>query len=549
MTQKEALDFLKTGANVFLTGEPGSGKTHTVNAYIDYLRSCGVEPAITASTGIAATHIGGMTIHSWSGIGVADRLSEEETAMIAGRKKIRKRLARARALIIDEVSMLSGPTLSIVDAVCRVGRESTLAFGGMQVIVVGDFFQLPPVSRDGNKVHFAYEADSWRALDLTTCYLTEQYRQDDPLYLGILSAIRADGFDSTHRARIFRQKCAPENLPDDVPKLFPHNADVDRINAERLRKLPGKPKVFRMEASGPAPLVETLKRNCLSPELLELKTSAVVMCTKNNPQKGFVNGTLGRVTGCDAGSGYPFIETRGGVRILIEPMEWTIEEDGKTKARVGQIPLRLAWAMTVHKSQGMSMDAAVVDLSDAFEYGQGYVALSRVRRLSGLYLLGANERAFMVHQEVLDKDREFRLASDKTLEELRSLSGRELGARHERFIRQCGGRMPEAADAAGVHRGVSGASGENSRSRFDHIRKSYPNAYRPWSQEDDAKLRDFFTQGIATVNLAKHFSRKPGAIFARLAKLGLIAFNPDSGSYEVQPRKFVNDSGAHEKRN
>ena len=448
MTQNEALDILKTGANVFLTGEPGSGKSHTINGYVAYLRSRRVESAITASTGIAATHIGGTTIHSWSGIGIAGRLSQEEAAMIAARRKIRKRLGRARTLIIDEVSMLSAATVEMVDAVCRAGRENEAPFGGLQVVLVGDFFQLPPVAREGAKAQFAYASDAWHALNPVVCYLGEQYRQDDTAYLEILSAMRANRFDATHRERLFRQKHTMADVPEGVPKLFSHNADVDRINADRLAQLPGRAALFRMEASGPAPLVETLKRNCLSPEALALKKGAAVMCTKNNPPAGFVNGTVGGVRDFDEASGYPVVETRSGARILIKPMEWTIEEGGRVRARVAQIPLRLAWAITVHKSQGMSMDAAAVDLSDAFEYGQGYVALSRVRRLSGLYLLGANERAFMVSEEVLEWDRQFRVLSEKSEEKLRAASGKDLEAMQEAFINDCGGKTPDHSSSS-----------------------------------------------------------------------------------------------------
>ncbi len=535
MTQKDALDILKTGANVFLTGEPGSGKTHTINAYVGYLRSCGIEPAITASTGIAATHIGGMTIHSWSGIGVADLLSEEEAVMIAGRKKIKKRLDRTRILIIDEVSMLSGATLSMIDAVCRAGRRADLPFGGMQAVLVGDFFQLPPVSRNGKKTPFAYESDSWRALNPVMCYLTEQYRQDDPRYLAALSAIRANGFTAGHREDLFRQKENTGHVPDNVPRMFSHNADVDRINAERLTRLPGQSATFYMQAHGPAPLVEMLKKNCLSPESLVLKKGAAVMCTKNNFQKGYVNGTLGIIREFDADSTYPIIETHRGSRILMEPMEWVIEEQGKTRARVAQIPLRLAWAMTVHKSQGMSMDAAVVDLSDAFEYGQGYVALSRVRRLSGLYLLGANERAFMVSRDILEKDREFRAASNAAEKKLNSISQEDMDAKHKRFLWQCGGTMPKVIAADARDQESSHANTRAGKDAFENIRKLYPNAYRAWSDADDSALRDFFNQEKPAnpAKLAKHFGRKPGAIYSRLIKLGLIAYNPASGLYET----------------
>jgi hypothetical protein len=453
MIQKEALTILKTGANVFLTGEPGSGKTHTVNAYVSYLRSHGIEPSITASTGIAATHIGGMTVHSWSGIGISEKLTSEDLTMITGRKKVRKRVAEATVLIIDEVSMLSGPTLAMVDIVCRKIRERGQPFGGMQVVLVGDFFQLPPISRNGAKVSFAYESDVWKRLNPEVCYLSEQYRQDDPVFLSVLSAIRQNVCEDSHRDFVFARLCQNKSLPENVPKLFPHNADVDRINTEKLAKLSGKLFSFPMETTGPDQLVEFLKKSCLSPEILELKIGASVMFTKNSQEGRFVNGTLGTILGFDSGSGYPIVRTFDGRKIFAEPMEWTIEVGGRTHARVAQIPLRLAWAITVHKSQGMSMDAAVVDLSNAFEYGQGYVALSRVRRLSGLYLLGANDRAFMVHPGVSAEDIRFRNQSEKITKAFREMTEKDLHSAETNFIRMSGGNVQATENISSVPRG------------------------------------------------------------------------------------------------
>ena len=203
-----------------------------------------------------------------------------------------------------------------------------------------------------------------------------------------------------------------EEILTDVPKLFSHNADVDRINATELVKLKGVARKFYMSSKGKDSLVEGLKRGCLSPKVLELKEGAAVMFTKNSPQGKFVNGTLGQVSGWGA-DGLPIVKTKDGLKVTTEPMEWRVEEQGKVRASVSQIPLRLAYAMTVHKSQGMSMDAAIMDLSKAFEYGQGYVALSRVRRLSGVYLTGLNKRALEVHPEILEKDRDFRAASGR----------------------------------------------------------------------------------------------------------------------------------------
>lgn len=441
MTQGEALTILKTGANVFLTGEPGSGKTHTVNAFIEWLRNSGIEPSVTAATGIAATHVGGMTLHSWSGIGISESLSKVDVDRIATKEHIARRIQKAKVLIIEEISMLSASTFEMAEAICREVRRVDKPFGGLTVILVGDFFQLPPVSR-GRAVQFAYSSAVWRDLSLLTCYLTEQYRQDDSDFLSVLSAIRSGNVEELHYEELLRRHRDPAELPQDAPKLFSHNADVDRINAAELAKLKGASRKFSMSSKGKDTMIEGLKRGCLSPETLELKEGAAVMFTKNSPQGKFVNGTLGIVTGWGA-DGMPIVETKDGLSISTEPMEWQLEEQGKVKASVSQIPLRLAYAMTVHKSQGMSMDAAIMDLSKAFEYGQGYVALSRVRRLSGVFLTGMNARALEVHPEILEKDKDFRAASDAAREAFADMPPTEPIEMQKKFVKAVGGAWLE----------------------------------------------------------------------------------------------------------
>ncbi len=442
MTQGEALSVLKTGANVFLTGEPGSGKTHTINAFIAWLRAAGIEPAVTAATGIAATHIGGMTLHSWSGIGIASELSEVELDLIASKEHVARRINNAKLLIIDEISMLSATTFEMVDRVCREVRRQQKPFGGLTVVLVGDFFQLPPIQKGNSESNFAYTSSSWRDLNPIVCYLTEQHRQDDTDFLEVLSAIRSGLVEELHheRLRARQDKDAPAF---GIPKLFSHNVDVDRLNAEELAKLPGESKFFHMDEKGRDRLIEGLKRGCLSPETLELKNDAVVMFTKNSPQGRFVNGTLGRISGFDV-FGAPIVDTRDGRRVVAEPMEWQVEEQGKVRASISQFPLRLAYAMTVHKSQGMSMDAAVIDLSRAFEYGQGYVALSRVRRLSGLYLIGINQRALEVHPAILEKDRDFRGASGAAQDAFSAMPPAELAKLEKNFMQTIGGLQSTA---------------------------------------------------------------------------------------------------------
>lgn len=450
MTQAQALDILKTGANIFLTGEPGAGKSYTINTYVAYLRAHGVEPAITASTGIAATHIQGQTIHSWSGIGIKQQLSSYDLDHIATTEYLVRRISKTPVLIIDEISMIDANTLDMVDQVCREVRHSDEAFGGMQVILVGDFFQLPPVSRGAR---FAFESDAWKRMQPVVCYITEQHRQSDQRYTSILAAIRKQTFRDEHKghltSRVIDEEYAQTETVN-ITKLFSHNANVDQINTFELSKLPTLPNVFTMYTKGKDSLVAGLQKGCLSPDRLELKVGAVVMCTKNNAQKGYVNGTLGTVVNFEQGSKYPIIETKRGERITIEPVDWVIEENGKQKASITQIPLRLAWAITIHKSQGMSMDAAVMDLREVFEYGQGYVALSRVRTLDGLHILGWNDRVFQVHPQIRVQDTTFVQSSEAAALLFADIPKPELKEMQDRFILASGGTVDIKKGKRGV---------------------------------------------------------------------------------------------------
>jgi hypothetical protein len=443
MTQDNAIAILKTGANVFLTGEPGSGKTYTLNRYLEYLYRHGVDVAVTASTGIAATHVGGVTIHSWSGIGINNNISEYDLDRISSNEHVARRVGEAQVLVIDEISMLSAETLDSIDMVCRAVRRNENAFGGMQVVFVGDFFQLPPVSAPGSQPQFAFESRAWTAAQPLVCYLSEQHRQSDPKFLGILAAIRANSFDQDQMENLSGRIIGRDDLGDSLPRLFSHNVNVDSMNTARLGNLPGMEKTYRMTALGNKTLVESLKRGCLSPEVLILKSGARVMFTKNNPGKGFYNGTLGVVEKFRSEDGMPVVKTRGGQTIVAEPMDWTVEEHGQIRARIKQLPLRLAWAITVHKSQGMSLDAAVMDLSQVFEYGQGYVALSRVRNLGGLHILGLNGRAFEVHPRILAEDKKFHDLSLSAEQSFGNAAESELDQLHRNFILSVGGTLQE----------------------------------------------------------------------------------------------------------
>ena len=403
-TQQQALEILKQGGNVFLTGEPGSGKTHTIGMFIEYLDKKGMDYAVTASTGIAASHINGSTIHSFAGIGILKNLTTDQVRFIALNRWVADRIRNAKVLIIDEISMLDATTLEDVDKVIKMVHGNPKPFGGVQVIFVGDFYQLPPVTK-GEKQTFAFESDAWIQADPTVCYLTEQHRQSDAEFLDILTAMRQANMTDAHKKRL--EDCMLSHVPD--TRLFTHNADVDALNNTELNKLPGKNKTNIMHDRENPKLIEVLKRNCLSPERLELKVGAVVMFTRNNFKEGYVNGTIGKVTAFIKGD--PIVTLTNGKRIRPEYAEWNFMERKSVKAYIRQMPLKLAWAITIHKSQGMSLDQALVDLSQTFEYGQGYVAISRVRSLSGLHLKGTNPKAYQMHPRVIEQDEIFRSKS------------------------------------------------------------------------------------------------------------------------------------------
>jgi len=335
-------------------------------------------------------------------------------------------------------------------------------------------------------------------------------------------------FIETHSESISGRIIAHADLPENMTRLYSHNANVDTLNSVELKKLPGKNRTFVMALRGPEALTDALVRGCLSPERLELKAGATVMFTKNNSNLGFVNGTLGTVVGFNADSKYPIVETREGERIDTEPMEWTIAEGEMVLAKITQLPLRLAWALTIHKSQGVSLDAAVMDLSQTFEYGQGYVALSRVRTLAGVHLIGINARALEVHPVVLQKDQTFRAASLRVEEESAAREAGERRMLEKNFIVVCGGKLgrlsrgkkPAQDFSIGKVREAKKDEKEKMYS-LEKVRVENPNAYRAWSEEEETKLQKLFNKGVQMKEIAETLGRQPGGIRSRLKKLGL----------------------------
>ena len=397
------------GSSVFLTGAPGAGKTYVLNQFVKRAERAGKRVAVTASTGIAASHIGGTTIHSWSGLGILDQLSRDDMKRLSGSDRLVKRYNGTDILVIDEVSMLHGARLDMVNELAKVLRGNEMPFGGLQVILVGDLFQLPPISRGSDSFDFIHLSAAWAELQPQICYLTEQHRQQghDPL-LELLEAMRQNDLSEVHD-ELLQARLSQSPDSEAVTRLYSHNLDVDAINQRHLDALPGRVYRFERRGKGSKAKLEQLSKSLLAPEVLELKVDAEVMFVANNFADGFVNGSRGRVVELDADG--PVVQLMNGRRVTVEPHSWSLSEDGKIRAEVTQLPLRLAWAITIHKSQGMSLDAAEIDLSRAFTPGMGYVALSRVRALDGLYLKGINQMALRMHPEIHQLDAALRQLS------------------------------------------------------------------------------------------------------------------------------------------
>ena len=357
-----------------------------------------------------------------------------DPASVAFEAAARAKEDDADVLIIDEVSMMHAWLFDMVDQVCREVRHDPRPFGGLQVVLSGDFFQLPPVSVSGrdrdvlspgpdfvasreryakaglNPEGFVTESLVWGELAPVICYLTEQHRQDDGRLLHVLTDIRAGCVDQDDRdALVTRLGVTPK--PGEVAvHLFPVNRQADNLNDSRLARIGEEPHEFHAEQMGPAHLVERLKRNMLAPECLVLKTGAAVMALRNDADHQYVNGSLGTVRGFanENKGGWPIVEFENGNIVTMKQATWEMMDRDTVMASVAQVPLRCAWAITIHKSQGMTLDRAVMDLSRTFAPGMGYVALSRVERMGGLYLAGVNERMFAVSADAVMLDGDLR---------------------------------------------------------------------------------------------------------------------------------------------
>lgn len=499
MNQGLALEILLSGESAFVTGPAGTGKTYLLNQFIKLAKHEGKHVSVTATTGLAATHLGGTTIHSWSGIGVQDYLPNGFADHIS--KTRREIIEKTDILLIDEISMMHDYRLDMVDEVCRlVRKQPDLPFGGIQVVMSGDFFQLPPVNRSGSRNGgFVVHSRAWQELNLVVIYLSEQHRQEEGDDLAdILTAMRAGDLRRHHAEKLLQRADTDVPYGELITELHTVNIDVDTINEQKLGELVGDELIYSQHTTGAANYVENLQRSVLAPPVLTLKQGALVMAVKNDLNRRYANGSIGTVKDFEPVTDYPVVEFMNGKTVTMQPDTWELRDGDKKRASISQVPLRLAYAITVHKSQGMTLDSAKIDLRRAFVEGMGYVALSRVRSIGSLYLSGINQMALKISPEAQGIDAQLRGQAEADAARFKHLKD-QAKKRSEQPIKNKPG-------------------GKSWQDKIAKMRETYPKAYMPWELHDDDTLKLGFTNGETVKQLSQKLGRHEGSIKMRLQK-------------------------------
>lgn len=398
--QTAALDVLQREGNVFLTGAAGTGKSYLLEKYLKGKSSMAFP--VVASTGAAAVLVGGRTFHSFFGLGIMEGGVEAAVARASKNRKVIRRLGAAHCVIIDEISMLSGAMLRAAEWTARRVRGRNEPWGGLRIIVVGDFAQLPPVTHGGMQKDWAFLHEVWQESAFQPALLSTVMRTQESEFLTVLNFIREGTVNDQVRA-FLDGRMQPLKDGDEATRLYAHRHKADSYNHERLHRLPGSARTYVTSYEGDEHYMESAKKSMPIPEELQLKEGALVMMRKNDVSEDrlYVNGSLGVVS--------TMSEDELTVRLLSGPVIEVAKEkfsyldgDGKEMLAAWNFPVTLAWATTIHKAQGASLDRMTVDLSQLWEPGQAYVALSRVRGAQGLSIEQWNERGIRADAQVTD---------------------------------------------------------------------------------------------------------------------------------------------------
>ncbi|KAK6157518.1 hypothetical protein DH2020_011766 [Rehmannia glutinosa] len=398
--QKQVLDAVGNGQSVFITGSAGTGKTFILEHIIKKLRKIHGRSRVyvTAPTGVAACALNGQTLHSFAGLGIGDLDRQSLLDRVLLDRRACYRWKKVKALIIDETSMVDANLFDSLEHIARTLRDDETneldkkIWGGIQLIVSGDFFQLPPVlkrTKKNDKV-YAFEADCWSASFDLQIELTTVFRQSDSLLIQLLQGIRK-GENDPEDLKLLEGCCSGYEPDPSAVRLYPRIADVNKVNLEKMKSLENKVYVYKAQDLGDEQWMRQLKSG-IAPDELEICVGARVMLIKNiNPWRKLVNGATSTVMElckvsenqygmsnmCDHGDVLPFVKFDSGLELVVEPEEWVVMDGDKVVARRRQIPLILSWALSIHKCQGMTLDKLHTDLSRVFDFGMVYVALSR----------------------------------------------------------------------------------------------------------------------------------------------------------------------------
>lgn len=417
---------IEGGNNVFITGGAGVGKSFTLNKLKEKYKE---RLHITSTTGVSAINVNGQTLHSWAGIGLADKPVEDVVKKIRKKPALYKTLLCCEMLAIDEISMLDNITFDYVNEVLKAVRENDKPFGGIQVLLFGDFFQLPPVRMKEDGKDFCFNSQAWKDLNLKAILLKNIKRQSEKELSEALNNVRIDKTSAEDLKVFYKRDVAPDyEAPKDILQIFGTNADADAYNDKCFNEIPERPYTYEAKdelyiyndiGEPSVTVIDTknitdktvskydlmaLKKfneDCKAPEKLELKEGCRVMLLKNiDVKKGLANGSCGTVKQLTSGSIDILFDN--GVRANLEPAEFEYIKEGRTKIKRTQYPLRLAYGITIHKSQGMTFDKLVVNFNRIFDYGQAYVALSRTKTLEGLIIRGFDHNKIIANKEVVD---------------------------------------------------------------------------------------------------------------------------------------------------
>jgi len=397
--QEEAMQILHSNQNVFITGSAGTGKSYLIN---QYLKGSDRESIpVLASTGAAAVLIGGRTFHSFFALGIMEGGAEKTIDKALKDRRAVSRIRKARVIVIDEISMIPGEVLSVAERIASLARDSPEVWGGLKIIAVGDFAQLPPINRFSRTKDWAFLSSTWQRSQFKSIYLKQMMRvQEDQEFCQILEDVREGIFSDRLRELLeWRTLLVDESYEATV--LYAKKVDVARVNNQKLAELGGEEHIFNTQYSGSSRFLKAIKNNAPVEESIHLKEGAFVMLRQNDPMQRWVNGSLGHILNIEENK--LKIKLLNGRVIEISQASFSmLDAEGKEVAAARNFPISLAWAVTIHKSQGATLDKAIVSLRELWEPGQAYVAISRVRSSEALMISGWDERSIIADPQVKD---------------------------------------------------------------------------------------------------------------------------------------------------